>query len=440
MNLSKRSMTLSLTQGGVPVPPLERSDLFQSLNEDFANLEKGSLVFLLEKSPLRFLHAFLAALDRGLVPIATPSETTPYQLDQMKKGLPGSHAYINGELQQSKGSTSSTFSDSYACLTSGTTGIPKLCYLKVENALSNAREHAKSLKLESSHTLIQTLPLYHSFGIVSYIFAWLEKEFTLDINPVFLGLKTLSKRKLEKTIIHISPSQLRFMLKEKTPAPAGIEIISVGGGSIDKESLESFLEKFTNVKLYTTYGLTEAGPRVSSGKWSGQNTGFIGRGLESVEVAVLVNNEIRSSGEGKLLLRSPCLKVNLSVDELKDGHLITRDHVKVDSEGNIYFLGREDDLINVGGISIYPLDIETVVKSHRSVIDAIVIKKKSRLYEEEPLLVVEPEIDVKDLREFLKDKLSVHQLPKSIISLKKLPRNSLEKVDRKKLKLLLEME
>ncbi|TNF05107.1 MAG: long-chain fatty acid--CoA ligase, partial [Deltaproteobacteria bacterium] len=323
------------------------------------------------------------------------------------------------------------------CLTSGTTGKPKLCYFDQEHSRLNARLHCESLGINSNHTLIQTLPLYHSFGLISYYYSWLEKKFTLDLNPIFLGFKSLSKRELSSAALHVSPSQLRFMLKEKTDPPKGIDLISIGGGSVDSTSLNDIREKLPTTKIYVTYGLTEAGPRATTGLWNDQEEGYIGKSLEQIQVGVLYHNQIETSGIGRLCLQTPTLKLNPSADEMKGNWLVTRDHVEINAEGEIYFKGREDDLINFGGISLYPSDIETVVRSNQEVHDCVVLKVQSETYEEEPLLVIEPIIDTKEMRTYLKDKLAAGQIPRKIESMEKLPRTSLEKVDRKELSKML---
>jgi long-chain acyl-CoA synthetase len=438
MNFLNQARLLKLFFEGTPVDREKLDSLIIHLTKMLSPLPSSGLILLQEKNPLNFMLTFLALLDQGLTPVALPADLSVYALEQISKDMDDPSTLVDGVLKVGKGSREIPFKGCYASLTSGTTGAPKLCYLKVENALKNARSHCESLSITHEDEVIQTLPLYHSYGLVAYVFGWLQMKFTLDLNNTFLGLRALSKRKIHQAVLNISPAQLRFMLKEKGDIPQGIKLISIGGGSIDQESVLEFSKKLPDVKLYLTYGLTEAGPRVSTGLWKGQETGYIGEAISEVQVAVLDDGVVRKSGTGKLLIFSPTLKLNLESHELHEGHLVTRDLVTIDDSGSIYFKTRDDDLINFGGISVYPIDIETVARQHPDVLDAQVLKMKSKMYEEEPVLFVEPEMDAEVLRDFLKDKLSLYQMPKKIIALTKLPRTSLNKVDRKVLKEKLE--
>ncbi|MCO4793041.1 MAG: acyl--CoA ligase [Bacteriovoracaceae bacterium] len=441
MKLVDQTLNLNLTLAGKEVLNTDRNRIIDSIKLNLEKVPKNSPILILQKDPVRFLYSFLMALDFGLIPISLPTETTEFQLEHLRKSIKGAAVFNNQDINLSKETLTESHTNCYACLTSGTTGISKLCYLNLDNALLNSKLHADSLGVNKDNTVIQTLPLYHSFGIISYIFAWIKCGFTLDLNHIFLGLKTLSKRNLKNSVIHLSPSQLRFMLKEKTSPPIGIDIISIGGGSIDNKSLKEIKRKLPNTEIYTTYGLTEAGPRVTTGLWSDHEEGFIGSSLKRVETAVLdSDSKISRTGVGKLLIKSPTLKLNIKENELIDGWLITRDQVRINENSEVFFITREDDLINFGGISLYPSDIELVIKQHPKVVDAIVLKRKSELYEEEPILIVEPTVEPSLLREFLKGKLASHQIPKLIYSYESLPRNSLEKIDRKQLYKTLEQE
>lgn len=431
---------LPLSVSGVYVDQTERKELSERISELLSPIPKGSPLLLQEKNPLNFLFSYGMALAKELVVIALPTDMTAFQSSQLQNDIKGSWLLKNGQLSKGIGKSEIPSNVTHACLTSGTTGKPKLCYFDQEHSRLNARLHCESLGINSNHTLIQTLPLYHSFGLISYYYSWLEKKFILDLNPIFLGLKSLSKRELSSAALHVSPSQLRFMLKEKTDPPKGIDLISIGGGSVDSTSLKDIREKLPTTKIYVTYGLTEAGPRATTGLWNNQEEGYIGKSLEQIQVGVLYNNQIETSGIGKLCLQTPTLKLNPSADEMMGNWLVTRDHVEINAEGEIYFKGREDDLINFGGISLYPSDIETVVRSNPEVHDCVVLKVQSETYEEEPLLVIEPIIDAKEMRTYLKDKLAAGQIPRKIESMEKLPRTSLEKVDRKELSKMLGIE
>lgn len=403
------------------------------------NFSTPQTCFVRDVDSLRLALIFFTLIDYDHCPILLDAELSDYQLESMVKSSKFSFIDQKKVKSLSANNQDPAYPDCYAALTSGTTSTPKLCYLSIEGALKNAGSHAISLGISEKHTVIQSLPINHSYGIVAYLWTKVVTGCELDFNENFLGLKTLAQKKFEDGALHISPSQLQFMLKEPESGLSGIDIISVGGGLAESSDILKLKEKFNEAKTYVTYGLTEAGPRVSTGEVAQEeHSGYIGQPFNRVRIAVLQEDgQIVTEGEGSLCVSSPSLKKNLAPDEItqyqgKD-FLITRDLVSIKDRA-IFFRSRDSDLIKVGGISVYPKDIENVIKKIETVKDCIVFPMKHRIYGSVPLLIIEGTGETRDIQNFVKDKLSIYQRPRKIIFLKEFPRHSLNKVDRKRLK------
>jgi long-chain acyl-CoA synthetase len=390
-------------------------------------------------NPLGLALIFFTLIDYGHCPILLDAELSNYQLESMVKSSKFSFIDQKKVKNLTPRNQNPAYPDCYAALTSGTTSTPKLCYLSIEGALKNAGAHASSLGITDKHTVIQSLPINHSFGIIAYLWTKVVTRCGLYLNQNFLGLKTLATKTFKDGALHISPAQLQFMLKEPEINLSGIDIISVGGGLAESSEILRLKEKFNGAKTFITYGLTEAGPRVSTGEVAQEEpSGYIGQPFNGVRIAVLQeDSQIVSEGEGSLCISSASLKKNLAPDEIAqyqgEGFFITRDLVSI-KNNTIYFKSRDSDIIKVGGISVYPKDIETVIKKIENVKDCIVFPMEHGIYGSVPLLIIEGDGEAKDIQTYLKDKLSVYQRPKKIIFLKEFPRHSLNKVDRKRLK------
>ena len=395
--------------------------------------------FVRDVDSLSLALFFFTLIDYGHCPILLDAELSDYQLGSMVKSSKFSFIDQKKVKNLSANNQNPAYPDCYAALTSGTTSTPKLCYLSIEGALKNAGSHAISLGITDKHTIIQSLPINHSYGIIAYLWTKVVTGCGLDLNQNFLGLKTLAQKKFEDGALHISPAQLQFMLKEPESGLNGMGIISIGGGLAESSDILQLKEKFNDAKTYITYGLTEAGPRVSTGEVAQEEpSGYIGQPFKGVRIAVhLEDGQIVTEGEGSLCVSSPSLKKNLDPDEItqyqgKD-YLITRDLVSI-KDSAIFFKSRDSDLIKVGGISVYPKDIETVIKKIENVKDCIVFPMKHRIYGSVPLLIIEGAGETKDIQNYVKGKLSVYQRPRKIVFIEKFPRHSLNKVDRKRLK------
>jgi acyl-CoA synthetase (AMP-forming)/AMP-acid ligase II len=397
------------------------------------------MCFVRDLDALSLALIFFTLIDYGHCPILLDPELSDYQLESMVKTSKFSLIDQKKVKNLAPSNQNPVYPDCYAALTSGTTSTPKLCYLSIEGAIKNAGSHASSLGITDKHTVIQSLPINHSYGIIAYLWTKVVTGCGLDLNQNFLGLKTLARKTLRDGALHISPAQLQFMLREPESNLCGIDIISVGGGLAESSEILRLKEKFNGTKTYITYGLTEAGPRVSTGEVAQEEpSGYIGQPFNEVRIAVLQEDcQIIPEGEGLLCVSSPSLKKNLAPDEIEqyqgEDFLITRDYVSV-KDNIIYFKSRDSDIIKVGGISVYPKDIETVIKKYKNVKDCIVFPMKHRIYGSVPLLIIEGDGEARDIQIHLKDKLSVYERPKKIIFLKEFPRHSLNKVDRKRLK------
>jgi len=410
-----------------------RSEVAKNIEQ---HLKEKSIVYLQDENPMRFCLTFFTLLDLDHAPIPLAPDFNQFQKDHFLGNKKRSWLENGAFIQVANdGAEEIEFENSYACLTSGTTGTPKVCWLSVDGAKFNGLAHAKSFGMTSENYLLQSLPLYHSFGISCYLWTTLEVGCHLDFNSVFLGMKGLAKRNLDKAVMYASPAQLKFMLKEKIEKPLdGLDIISFGGGPAESLDILKIKEKFSNIKTFVSYGLTEAGPRVSTGIIEDEKqSGFIGRAFPGIETKVLTKEgELLGEGVGKLCIKSPSNKQNLLEEEQHGEYLLTRDLVEV-KNNEIYFHSREQDLIKVGGISIYAKDIEDVVKQFDGISDCIVFSKDHKMYGQIPVLIVEGEDCKAELMSFLKTKLSVLQMPKKYYFVEKFPRHSLDKINRKKL-------
>jgi acyl-CoA synthetase (AMP-forming)/AMP-acid ligase II len=115
-----------------------------------------------------------------------------------------------------------------------------------------------------------------------------------------------------------------------------------------------------------------------------------------------------------------------------------------DEEGYLFIVGRKKDMIKSGGISIYPLEIESVLYSHPDVLEAAVIGFADAEWGEAVKAVVvlkeKSRTEGKDLIAYCKERLSGYKVPKSVQIVESLPHTETGKVHKEKLKLLLTSE
>ena len=147
---------------------------------------------------------------------------------------------------------------------------------------------------------------------------------------------------------------------------------------------------------------------------------------------------------GKMVLKGDMQMIgywgqeDLSKEILKDGWLIMSDLVWQDNEGYFYMVGRADDIINTSGEKVSPNEIEAVANAYSNIKECacVGIKDTEGVLGEIPILYIVGDrklIDLNSLKQYLAQKLANYKIPHKFIFLDSLPRNSMGKVERKKL-------
>jgi len=112
--------------------------------------------------------------------------------------------------------------------------------------------------------------------------------------------------------------------------------------------------------------------------------------------------------------------------------LLTGDIGYRDADGYYYITDRKKDMLLVNGINVYPREIEEILYQYPGVKEAAVIGKVDPRKGEQPVAFVAPNdgvaLDVTDIQHFLKHRLADYKLPRHMIILPALPRNSTGKI------------
>ncbi len=142
-----------------------------------------------------------------------------------------------------------------------------------------------------------------------------------------------------------------------------LKIISYGAEPMPASTLAGMRKAFPKVELRQTYGMIELG--VLRAKTRAVDSLWVKVGGEGYQLRV-VDGILQIKAESAMLGY-----INAPSPFTSDGYLVTGDLVKQDGEW-LRILGRESDIINVGGQKVYPSEVEAVILEHVSVVDAVV--------------------------------------------------------------------
>jgi len=147
---------------------------------------------------------------------------------------------------------------------------------------------------------------------------------------------------------------------------SSLKIVSYGTEAMPESTLKLFHDLFPEVKLIQTYGLTELGVMRTKSKSS--DSLWLKIGGEDYKTKVIDNT---------LFIKSKCSilgYLNAESPFDKDGWYNTGDKVEQDGDW-LKFLGRESDIINVGGQKVYPAEVESVLLEMDNINDVSVFSK-----------------------------------------------------------------
>ena len=208
-------------------------------------------------------------------------------------------------------------------------------------------------------------------------------------------------------------------------------------------------KKHYGYDIIDCWGQTEAICHVACQPADGTGkSGSVGRPMTWWEVKVVDkdNAELLPNQTGELLIRGPIMKEyyrnpQATAEVIRDGWLHSGDIGMVDEEGFVYITGRKKDMIIVKGQNIYTSDMETILQTHPKVAEAAVLGIPDAMRGEIVGAVVSLKEDEKateqELRGFCVEHLINYKVPKKIMFLSSLPKNSAGKIDKEAIRTLL---
>lgn len=196
------------------------------------------------------------------------------------------------------------------------------------------------------------------------------------------------------------------------------------------------------------YGLTEASPVTHCNPVLGERrAGTVGLPFPSTEARVMElesrMREVPPGEVGELAVRGPQVMSGYwqqpeeTAQVLREGWLFTGDLARQDADGYFSIVDRLKDLILVGGMNVYPREIEEVLLTHPAVAEAAVVGVPDARHGEVPRAYVAlrpgAAATPEELLEFCRERLARFKVPRSLEIRDELPRTFVGKVLRREL-------
>ncbi len=337
-------------------------------------------------------------------------------------------------------------------LTSGTTGFPKGCLATQRTFVFHCINNAIEKGLGAHDKAILSSPIYFNAG----------RSFTLGI--IYFGgtmilherfdaeevLKTIEREKV--TYVGAVPTmceRMLYVLESKKYDTSSLRCLAITGGKVHPAVLDG-LKKNLTPNVYRTYASTDSGQMaISKPGDMDAKPNSAGRPVWCVDLRIVddANNPVKVGEVGEIICQSPLAthgyykNPQATNESFRDGWFYTGDLGYFDEEGYLFVAGRKKDMVKSGGISIYPLEIESVIYNHPDILEAAVIGVPDPQWGEavKAVVVRKPDSQLKsdELIGFCKARLSAYKVPKSVEFRDALPHTEVGKVNKVKLKELM---
>ncbi len=336
--------------------------------------------------------------------------------------------------------------------TSGTTGNPKGVMHSHYGLYYTASMLQKTVQYPLDCVNMAALPLCHSYGIGTMIYASMRPlGKTVVLRAFNLEQLFSSIEKYKVNSVALVPTMYVYMLLY--PDYAKYDLSSVkyyicGSAPLAVETWNQFKEKFGG-EIAEGWGLTEAAANNSINPVDGlKKVGSIGKPMLGMEMKIFDNGdkEMPQGEEGEIVLRGPMVmkgywnQPEATAEVIKDGWLHTGDIGYVDADGYFFITDRKKDIIIKGGENISPRSIEEILYQHPKIAEASVIGIKDALYGEnvKAFIALKPGQTAmeEEIMAFCKANLKSFRVPREIVILPSLPKTLVGKILKKELRKL----
>jgi 2-aminobenzoate-CoA ligase len=339
--------------------------------------------------------------------------------------------------------------------TSGTTGRPKGCLHFHRDVLAIADTFAKHvLKAEPGDVFTGSPPLGFTFGLGGLV-----------IFPLYVGASTVLLERgspeallaaIDKhgvSVLFTAPTAYRAMLAMLDPdAPGGDTRLSTlrrcvsAGEALPAETWRAW-HSATGVKIIDGIGATELLHIFISAADDDIRPGSTGRPVPGWQAAILDadGNPVPDGEPGLLAVRGPVgcryLADERQTTYVRHGWNYTGDTYIRDEDGYFWYQARSDDMIISSGYNIAGPEVENALLRHPAVLEAGVIgmpdPDRGQLVTAFVVLrddVATGEVTVKELQEFVKERIAPYKYPRAVHFVTELPRTNTGKLQRFKLR------
>ena len=336
--------------------------------------------------------------------------------------------------------------------TSGTTGFAKGATLSHRNVRTNVCAFNHLCEMQSHDRMLLAVPLFHCFGQNALLNSAFNVGATLVLQERFDLNETRRLIKQHKVSQLYGVPMMFQLLHDSCDVSelASIRYCFSAAATLPLQVSQQWQAKF-KMPIFEGYGLTETSPFASYNHRVKFVPGSIGSPIDGVEMRIVhaETGEACSVGElGEIAIRGPNVMLGYwnrpddTAAAIRDGWFHSGDIGRVDEDGFFYIVDRVKDMISIGGVKVFPAEVERVLLDHPRIAQIAVVGVPDPVFGEQVVAfyVSTSEQDhdsdavEKQIVDFAKTQLSNFKMPRQFFALEELPRNPSGKILKTKLR------
>jgi acyl-CoA synthetase (AMP-forming)/AMP-acid ligase II len=330
---------------------------------------------------------------------------------------------------------------------SGTTGLPKIVVRSGKSIDAVSEAMTESVGFRPDDRALACVPLCHSYGIEHGLLAPTWAGSAVRLCPGFDLPTVIAELDKGATIFPGVPFIYEMLARQAAGHryPKLRRAYSAGGPL--PESVRHSAHEQLGMSVTQLYGATEIGSvTYSNPDLPGFEPASVGRPMRGVEIRILApdatsaNEPLPPGTEGHVAIRAASMFEGYLVPgssktscELLDGFFPTGDLGRLDANENLMLTGRIKLLLDVAGLKVNPLEVEAALLQHPAVSACLVqampvTETVSRLKAVVVRTQGNDQITGETLRQFLRDRLAPHKVPRVYEFREDLPRSAAGKI------------
>ncbi len=329
--------------------------------------------------------------------------------------------------------------------TAGTTGRPKGVLQTFGMVFYNAVNCQLGLDMTSQDVSLTLNPCFHTGGLNMYANPAFHVGGTAVVARTFDPGEAIRLLSTQATVFIGVAAHYLFMAQHPSFATTDFSHMrawTAGGAPIPTSLLQVYRSRGINIRF--GFGMTETGPTVFiiEEDFPLSKLGSVGKAPLHVDVRIVDRNgkDLGPGERGELLIKGPGVtpgywqKPEITAQSIEDGWLHSGDVAMRDADGYFYIVDRIKDMYISGGENVYPAESENVLAQMPQILEAAVIGVPDERWGEvgKAIVTLKPgqELTEAQIIEHCRANLAHYKVPKSVVFVNHLPRNSMAKIDK----------